>query len=191
MSNSMQRDIIAFALYGDFKMHRRSVVCHCYNCIQIIEKWYFFHTKITVLYFAMILSSWFWWLHLSSRICQHSWCLHGGCGKGRYATCQCGFRGGIGARTPWKITSYIGFIEISIWTPWKKLDPPPPLGKCWTPAGSFEKDSFLRIKPLDPLCKLSIQLRKKKEKKNVVQTFLAIGPGPPWKFPGSAHVRCL
>ena len=38
-------------------------------------------------------------------------------------------------------------IEISIWTPLEKVGPP---GKCWTPSGSLEKDSFLCYKTTGP-----------------------------------------
>ena len=65
--------------------------------------------------------------------------------------------GGGSAPLPWKSTSHMGSIEISIWTPLEKVGPP---GKCWTPSGSLEEDSFLCYKTIGaagPLvnCKIS------------------------------------
>ena len=63
---------------------------------------------------------------------------------------MCGPRGGGGGSphpSPGKAQVIRVSIEISIWSPLEKVGPP---GKCWTPSGSLEKDSFLCYKTIAP-----------------------------------------
>ena len=79
--------------------------------------------------------------------------------------------GGVGVRTPWKITSYMGFFKYydKDPPPGKSWTPPPP-GKCQTPSGSSEKYSFLCNQTIGPPLY---------EDKKIRCPFLAVGHGPP------------
>ena len=52
-----------------------------------------------------------------------------------------GGTGGSRPPPPWKITSYMGYME-KVGPPWKKLDLPTH-GKCWTPSGTLKNERFL------------------------------------------------
>ena len=63
---------------------------------------------------------------------------------------MCGQGGDRGSGPPWKITSYMGSIEISIWTtPLEKVGPPPPLENVGPPLVPWKSIVFSVIKQLD------------------------------------------